>query len=223
MQGLNKGKHAIRAILFDFDGTLARLNIDFPLMRRSVLELIGAFGVPRDGLADLYVLEMIEAGGRRIAEIRPETLADFRKEAYGCIESIEMEAARRGGLLEGIRPMFGALRRNLIRTGVVSRNSGAAIAEIFPDIHDHCNAVIPRELTSHVKPHPEHLLTALRALQVRPEASAMVGDHPMDIVAGREVGLMTIGVLTGSSGPEAMREASPDIILNRAPDIVGLL
>jgi phosphoglycolate phosphatase len=220
---LKNGKLSLKAILFDFDGTLARLNIDFTLMRRVVLELIGAYGVPQDGLAGLFVLEMIEAGGKHIAETRPNIPSDYRNEAYGLIESIEMDAARQGGLLDGVRPMLSELSRRAIRTGIVSRNSGAAIAAIFPDIHEHCNAVIPRERTRYVKPHPEHLLTALRALQAHPEASAMVGDHPMDIRAGKEVGLMTIGVLTGSSGPETMREASPDIILNSAPDIIGLL
>jgi len=220
---LKTGKLSLKAILFDFDGTLARLNIDFTLMRRVVLELIGNYGVPQDGLADLFVLEMIEAGGKRLAETRPEDLPAYRNKAYSLIEAIEMDAARQGDLIEGIRPMLAELQRSLIGTGVVSRNSGAAIAAIFPDIHQYCNAVIPRELTSHVKPHPEHLLTALHALHARPETSAMVGDHPMDIRAGKEVGLLTIGVLTGSSGPEILREAAPDIIVNSAPDIIGLL
>ena len=220
---MKTAKLSLKAILFDFDGTLARLNIDFTLMRRVVLELIGDYGVPQDGLADLFVLEMIEAGSKRVAESRPEDLTAYRNRAYSLIEAIELDAARQGDLLEGTRSMLAELQRSLIMTGVVSRNSGAAIAAIFPDIHQYCNTVIPRELTRHVKPHPEHLLTALRALKARPEASAMVGDHPMDIRAGKAVGLMTIGVLTGSSGPEMMREASPDIILNRAPDIIGLL
>ena len=120
---MKTGKLSLKAILFDFDGTLARLNIDFTLMRRVVLELIGGYGVPQDGLADLFVLEMIEAGGKRLAETNPEDLPAYRNKAYSLIEAIEMDAARQGDLIEGIRPMLAELQRSLIGTGVVSRNS----------------------------------------------------------------------------------------------------
>jgi histidinol phosphatase-like enzyme len=40
-------------------------------------------------------------------------------------------------------------------------------------------------MTRRVKPHPEHLLTALKLLDVPPERAIMVGDHPMDITLGK--------------------------------------
>jgi len=52
----------LKAILFDFDGTLAELNIDFLQMRRAVIDLMSNYCSLQDGMEDLYVLEMIEAG-----------------------------------------------------------------------------------------------------------------------------------------------------------------
>ncbi len=57
----------LKAFVFDFDGTIASLTIDFQEMRRAVLAQLVSFGVSGDGLRDLYVLEMIAAGRQIIA------------------------------------------------------------------------------------------------------------------------------------------------------------
>jgi phosphoglycolate phosphatase len=63
----------------------------------------------------------------------------------------------------------------------------------------------------------------LKALQVKPENAAMVGDHPMDMRIGRDTGVYAIGVLTGHSGREELERAGADLILNAATDIPGIL
>jgi len=213
----------VRAFIFDFDGTLARLNIDFSRMRQTVRELIAAYGVPLDGLVDLFVLEMIDEAARRLGQDSPATAAAFRREAGRRIERIEIGAARTGGLQEGTRDLLATLKARGVRTCVVSRNCGAAIALVFPDLAELCDAVIPREGTGRVKPHPDHLRTALEALRVLPAEAAMVGDHPIDIRAGREAGLFTIGVLTGAAGRERLCEEHPDLVLEKAADIIELI
>jgi phosphoglycolate phosphatase len=78
-------------------------------------------------------------------------------------------------------------------------------------------------MTRNVKPHPEHLLVALQSLGVAPESSSVVGDHPMDIQIGKHAGTLTIGVLTGYSTSDELIEAGADIIIDKAPDIIGVL
>ena len=51
----------INTIIFDFDGTLAKLNIDFNLMRDTVLKLISSYDIERNYLQTDFVLEMINA------------------------------------------------------------------------------------------------------------------------------------------------------------------
>jgi phosphoglycolate phosphatase len=213
----------IRACVFDFDGTLAVLNIDFAAMRSAVEELVAARGIPRDAVAGRYVLEMIDSGARHLEGADGGAAAAFRREAHGLVCGVELAAAERGELLPGTREMLAALKGRGIGTAVVSRNCGAAIRRIFPDVDACCDAVIPREAAPHVKPHPEHLLAALAALHVPPADAAMVGDHPIDVRAGREAGLFTIGVLTGAPGPDKFRADPPDCILPAAADLVELL
>jgi phosphoglycolate phosphatase len=215
--------NALKAVLFDFDGTLAELNVDFVRMRRAVLDLMGEYCAPPDAVGDLYVLELIEAGRRLISERRPGKEAEFFARAHELIGAIETEGAREGTLLPGTEEMLRELRRRKIKTGVVTRNCRAAVMQLFPDIDSRCDAVITRECTERVKPHPEHLLTALGSLDTDPSFAAMVGDHPMDITVGRDVGAYTVGVLTGWSSAAPLLQAGADLIVERAPDITRYL
>ncbi|HEX7534957.1 MAG TPA: HAD hydrolase-like protein [Syntrophales bacterium] len=218
-----KATSSIRAVFFDFDGTLAKLNIDFPLMRQAVLDLITAYGAPLSGMSELYVLEMIKAAQELISEIHPKKEEAFLEQAVALITKIEIEAAKKGELIAGTRDMLAELKRRNIKAGVVTRNCQAAVTAVFPDIFHYCGTVITREMTRNVKPHPEHLLVALRSLGAVPESSSMVGDHPMDIKIGKEAGTLTIGVLTGYSTSDELSKAGADFIIGKAADIIGVL
>jgi phosphoglycolate phosphatase-like HAD superfamily hydrolase len=49
----------IDTVVFDFDGTLAKLNIDFNQMRRVIDGLILRYGVDDQPLQNVHVLEKI--------------------------------------------------------------------------------------------------------------------------------------------------------------------
>ncbi|MEN6360411.1 MAG: hypothetical protein ABFD59_10180, partial [Smithella sp.] len=50
---------AVDTVIFDFDGTLAKLNIDFNQMRRVVGELVVRYGIDHQTLQNRFVLEII--------------------------------------------------------------------------------------------------------------------------------------------------------------------
>ena len=211
----------LQGIVFDFDGTLAKLNIDFTRMRKEVLALIESYDIPflQGVFRDLFVLEMITAGADLIGWYHPGQDTDVLVRAGALISHIETEAAQRSSLFDGIREMLEGLRQRNIKTGVVTRNCLSAVQMLFPDIEQSTHAVITREQTPHVKPHIEHLLLMLDTLDVAVEHAAMVGDHPLDIKIGKDAGVFTIGVLTGASRREALEQAGADLILNAATDI----
>ncbi len=213
----------IDTFVFDFDGTLAKLNIDFPAMRDKIPDLLRSYNVDPDGLGNLFVLEMIEAGGQMIAKQRPDKAAEFIERANAVIYDIEMNGAREGTLFNGIDDMLQSLTDRKKKIGVVTRNCLDAVRELYPGIDSFCDTVVTRELTNRPKPHPEHLEIALDKLETTPENAVMIGDHPMDISVGKSVGTSTIGVLTGHSDEALMREAGADYILGKVTDILSLI
>jgi phosphoglycolate phosphatase len=95
------------------------------------------------------------------------------------------------------------------------------VLHVFPDIELYADVTLTREDSRNVKPHPDHLQKALALLGVSEKEAAMVGDHPMDILAARQAGCCAVGVLTGSGDEKSLREAGADMILANAHEIIG--
>jgi phosphoglycolate phosphatase len=212
-----------KAVVFDFDGTLARLNIDFVMMHAAVRDLPLCRAIPEEKLATLFTLEMIETVGALIAEKSKADASRFLKEAYSVVTEIEMEAARKGELLPDAKMVLAELKRRSIKTGIVTRNCRAAVLRVFPDVGRYADATLTREDSRNVKPHPDHLQNALGILGIPGKDAAMVGDHPMDITTARKAGCCAIGVLTGSADKTRLFDAGADMVLKTASEILEFI
>lgn len=218
MQGLPP---TIEALIFDFDGTLAAGRYDFRGMRERVHALAAEFGVGDGALDGLHVLEAVERAAQVIGD--PVRARDFRDRAEQIMLEIEFAGAREARLLPGVPESLQALRDAGVRVAIVTRNSRQAIA-LIPGAQDlACDVFLPREAVARVKPHPDHLRAALAAVGRQAEQAAMVGDHPMDMAAGKAAGTLSIGVLTGSGTREALLEAGADLVAESVGDVATAL
>ncbi|MDQ5987768.1 MAG: phosphoglycolate phosphatase [Syntrophus sp. SKADARSKE-3] len=213
----------LEAIIFDFDGTMAILNIDFAYMRARVMEHLYSYDIESHGIEHLYILELIIKARDLLAERHPGTEARYYDEAMHLIQTIEMDAAREGRLIESTEAMLQTLRGRGIKTGVVTRNCREALECVFPGVYKATDVVLSRDHIERVKPDKEHLLHALRSLGAHAGCAAMVGDHPMDMILARSVGTKAIGVLTGSSGKDALISSGADMVFEKAADLMPYL
>jgi phosphoglycolate phosphatase len=223
MATLTIKESTIKTIIFDFDGTLAKLNIDFNQMREAVGKLILSYDINRDELHKGFVLEMIDQSKEILNQLSPKKADRFIYEANTIIENIEIEAASKGELFDHTRELFVFLKSQGISCGIITRNCNKAVKIIFPDILTYCPVVICRDDVNNVKPHPEHLKTALDRLGSAAEKSLMIGDHPIDIKTGRNAGTKTCGVLTARTHRNDFIEAGADLVLPHAADILNII
>ena len=205
----------IRAVLLDFDGTVARTEIDFGEMRARVRRLAERAGVPREGLGGRWVLEMVEEARESLGGWTPAAQR-FAESADAAILSVEMEAAARAQLFPRVDDALSRLRRSGIRIGIVTRNCRQGVQHIR-DRHDFpCDVVLTRDDVPNVKPHQDHLLAALRELGCAADEAIMVGDHISDMMAGRNAGLTPVGVLTSGADPQELEQAGAALVLHSA-------
>ena len=73
------------------------------------------------------------------------------------------------------------------------------------------------------KPHPAPLELALRRLRLRPEVCVYVGDSPQDIEMARRAGVRAIAVLGPFSTHDRLRAARPDALLRSIDRLLRLL
>jgi phosphoglycolate phosphatase len=213
----------IQAFVFDFDGTLAIPNIDFGLMRRQVETIAARYGVDPVSVRHLYILEMIETVRAQLGQTGNLGGGDFQREAHASILALEIDCARRGGMLPGALEVLQTLRQQGFKLGVVTRNSASAVRTICSAIDTLCDVFLPREVVRFVKPHPEHLQRALDHLHIPAQQVVMVGDGPIDITAGKALGLKTVAVLTGGDRRESLLASQPDLILDSVADLLPRL
>ncbi|NDV26250.1 HAD family hydrolase [Desulfovibrio sp. JC010] len=213
----------IEAIVFDFDGTLAELTIDFDEMKKRLKALGSAFLDPLPEKDDIPALEWVDFIADCLAEDDPDLGKEFHTRCRFLIITMEVEAARNGKLFPFTCDILNGLRNSGIKTGIITRNTASAVRELVPEINNLSGCFLSREDVKNVKPHPEHLFMALEVIGVAPEHTLMVGDHPMDIETGKRAGAMTAGVATGRMSVEELRKADPDFVATDCAQLIQLL
>jgi phosphoglycolate phosphatase len=210
----------VEAVIFDYDGTLVHLNIDFGVMRQGVEEFLADYGIDPNDFKGLYILEMIEKATKLISEQNSSEGSAFYQKSLELVTEHEVRAAKKGKILPGVINMLELLGKRGVKVGVITRNCNKAVKRIFPHIEGFCDAYIPRDSVGRVKPHPDHLALAVERLGVNNRARClMVGDHVLDIEGGKRMGMKTAGVLTGKTTRQQFIEVGADYILDDATKI----
>jgi phosphoglycolate phosphatase len=214
---------SVRAVVFDFDGTLAVLNIDFSEMREQVFGLVRKYHIKEELIEEKYLLEIIDEVVQILNQKNDAAAETFYREAHQILHEVELKAAEEGKLLPGAEAALKSLRREGFKVGIVTRNCEEAVRKVFPNIEAYCDVFVSRDSIKNVKPHPEHLTVVMKTLLVSGKETLMVGDHPIDIQAGKRVGMKTAGVLTGRTKREEFEKAGADYILGDASEVAELL
>jgi phosphoglycolate phosphatase len=213
----------IRAVIFDFDGTLAVLNIDFSLMRERIFDLMRCYGIGEETIQEKYLLEIIDEVYQILWEKNSSHAEAFYQESHQILHEVEMKAAEEGKLIRGTEATLRKLRDEGIKIGIITRNCEDAVRKVFPNIDDFCDVFVSRNSVKKVKPHPDHLAYVMESLNISERESMMVGDHVIDIQAGKKVGMKTVGVLTGRINKEEFQRAGADYVLKDASKVCDLL
>ena len=167
--------YRVKAVLFDFDGTLTRPGaIDFSAVKQAI-------GCP----PDQPILEFIG------------DISDHARqaEAKAILHAMELEAARQSLPNGGVDDLLQFLKSRRLPTGILTRNSlesvQTALRQFSRLTTDDFDVVITRDDPVRPKPHPDGVLLAAERFQVDPQALLLVGDFHFDMDAGRRAGAMT--------------------------------
>ncbi|MFB6302059.1 MAG: HAD family hydrolase [Haloferacaceae archaeon] len=176
---------AYDAVVFDLDGTLVRLVVDWDDVAAAVIERLAADGVDAAG-RDLWgLLDLADEIGRR-------------DEVEAIIGAHELDGAKRSERLPAADDLA-ALDRP---AAVCSLNAEAAARTALAthDLIDRVGVVVGRDSVPTRKPDPEPLLAALDAIDVPPDRALFVGDSARDAEAAERAGVAFEYVGDGPSG-----------------------
>jgi HAD superfamily hydrolase (TIGR01509 family) len=195
----------LRAVLFDWDGTLVD---SAERTYGCYVRVFSSYGIGFDHAAfertyspDWY-RTYEEVGLPR--EHWPE--ADAR-----WISCYETEPSR---LLPGAREALERLAGAGLVQGLVSSGDGSRVRREIRalGLERFFAAVVCGGETTRRKPDPEPLLLALDRLRVPPSETAYVGDSPEDVAMARAAGVLAVGIPGGFPNREALAASRPDVV-----------
>ena len=194
----------VRAVLFDFDGTLTLPGaLDFAYLRR-------ALGCPEED----QILDFI--GSLPLSR---------REKALNFLHRYEMKAAAATRPNAAAADLIRYLKERGLKIGIVSRNRHPAIRRAlrnFPDLKSSdFDLIISRDNSFPPKPSGEGIVRAARRLGVKVGETVMVGDYIHDVQAGLDAGAVTV-FLDNRTVPPADQEKS-DYTIHHLRDLKRVL
>jgi phosphoglycolate phosphatase len=206
----------LRAVLFDWDGTLVdSAEASFRCFEAVLVPLGIAFDRAR--FQQTY---------------SPNWYKTY--EVLGLREDLWSEADRRWTqeyaqqsrrLIPGAREALQRLAEAGLRQALVTSGNRERVKQdlLELEVRAFFRTVVCAEDVVRRKPHPEGLLMALGHLGLLAGEVAYVGDSPEDVEMARAAGVFSVGIPGGFPNREALRTSAPDVWATSLDEAVGAL
>jgi phosphoglycolate phosphatase len=200
----------LRAVLFDFDGTLAD---SYPAITASVNHVRALHELPP--LEEAEVRRHVGFGpANLLGETVPRGDVGANVAAYRQHHPSVLRDGTR--LLPGAAEALARLDARGLHLAVCSNKPIAFTRQLLDilGVAEHLDCVLGPEDVPHPKPAPDMLRTALERLNVPAAEALYVGDMVADIQTARAAGVTVWVVPTGSSDRDELKQARPDRLLH---------
>lgn len=228
---------SLRAIIFDFDGTLLDIR---EILEKSIEEILVEKNISVDMETTIQeigaLLETIQ--GYPLPKVLLESYEIFKhitslkdlsyfKQLRIAVEifSKYLEYSKDAPLLSGVKPLLKKLNKTH-DLFIVSHNKTDTIMEHLEkeSINKYFKGVYGSDRIPVQKPDPMALQPPLETYNTRKrDEFLMIGDMPSDITAGSEAGFWTIGVASGVSKKEILSEYKPDLLIDSFNELLEIL
>jgi 2-phosphoglycolate phosphatase len=210
----------VKAIFFDLDGTFADTAPDLGFAVNQMREARGLPPLPLTAtrpVTSLGARGMLNAGFQ-MTPAHPE----YRAMREEFLAIYEQNIVRDTCLFPGTAELLEAIEARGVPWGIVT-NKAEHLARLLLgklEIVSRARCIIGGDSTAHLKPHPEPLFAACRAVEVAPRSCIYVGDDKRDVDAGHAAGMKAAvaawGYLNGGNpeawGAEWMLEYPQDLL-----------
>lgn len=199
LKGMNRIQ-AVKAVLFDLDGTLIDSAPDLAAAADKMRLDRGLASIPYE-----QYRPMAGAGARGMLGVafgmapeHPNFLA-WREEFFSNYETC---LTQRTQAFKGIEELLSSLKLRGLRWGIVTNKSARFTNPLVKQMRllKDAEVVISGDTTPHAKPHPEPMFEAARRLKIAPHHCIYVGDDKRDIEAGQAAGMPSLAASWGYMG-----------------------
>ena len=214
--------HAIRAVVFDLDGTLLDTLADIARAMNTVLARRGFPEHPVDAYRAMVGSGLTKLAERALPSGRDRLVAECARElrdAYARAPVVETRP------YEGVGDLLEALAARGYRLAVLSNKADELVRRIVPSffadgtfaaVNGHVDGVPP-------KPDPTSALELVGRLGVEPVQAVLLGDSDVDMKTALNAGLDPIGAAWGFRGADELHAAGARAVIDRPIDLLATI
>jgi phosphoglycolate phosphatase len=213
----------IKAVLFDLDGTLADTAPDLTYALNRVRGLRGLPPLPLAAtrpVASQGARGLIGAG----FSIHPgDPGYDALRDEFLAVYAENL--CRETRLFTGIPELLDRLEARALPWGVVTNKAERFTLPLLDllKVRGRSACVIGGDTTGKIKPHPEPLLAASRAIGLAPQSCIYLGDDRRDVEAGQAAGMKTAIAKWGYLNGQDPENWNADHMIEAPWDLLRLL
>jgi phosphoglycolate phosphatase len=182
------------AIIFDFDNTLVKSNINFPAMKIHMARATKEFGL--DFGAEEEIPLRFTAGNiiDEAAKYDEENDTALANHLWDIVENFEREGMRNLSIDEDVFSMLKELKKHEIPMAILTNNSREPTIEVLDrySLRDYFELIIAREDVTRMKPDKEGIEKIIEKLSWNHEMVIFVGDSWVDGVAAKNANVRFI-------------------------------
>jgi phosphoglycolate phosphatase len=213
----------IQAVLFDLDGTLADTAPDLTYALNRVR---GARGLPPLPLATTRPVASQGARGLIGAgfSIHPgDPGYDALRDEFLAVYAENL--CRETRLFAGIPELLDRLEARALPWGVVTNKAERFTFPLLDllKVRSRSACVIGGDTTGKIKPHPDPLLAASRAIGLAPQSCIYLGDDRRDVEAGQAAGMKTAIAKWGYLNGQDPENWNADHMIEAPRDLLRIL
>lgn len=213
----------IQAVLFDLDGTFADTAPDLGYAVNLMRKARNLPPVPEE-----KTRPVTSSGARGLLGagfgITPDH-ADYLAMRDEFLNLYEANLCRETCLFDGMAELINSLEARQLTWGIVTNKAERFALPLMKLLGygTRSACVIGGDTTGKMKPHPEPLYAAAKAIQIAPEHCLYVGDDERDIQAGRAAGMKTIAVRYGYLNGSDPAAWGADAVVDKPLNIMNYL
>ncbi|MBO4496440.1 MAG: HAD-IA family hydrolase [Clostridiales bacterium] len=214
----------IKAVIFDFDGTLADTKKAIVVAKQDTMRKFGLDVKDEEACAATIGLTARAGFEKLYPELNDEALLDELVVAYRA-RFDELKKIMPPERFPGVDHVLAVLEeRGIVRTIATARNKKSLFEFLAAwNLEKAFPYVLAGEDTTRLKPHPDAVLKTLSDLSLSADQAIVVGDMPVDIAMGKSAGVRTCGVTYGNSDRADLEAAGADFVIDNIEELLEVL